>query len=178
MSTTKWSIDRTHSEIGFKVKHMMVTNVYGRFLEFDGDAQIDEEKFDNSSFSFHAGIASIDTGNTDRDTHLKSPDFFDETHYPRLRFVSTSINKVGDDSYRILGDLTIRDKTNPVALDVEYNGLNMVDPWGQTKKGFSATGKINRKDWGLTWNSSLDAGGVLVGEDINLSLEAQFVKQN
>lgn len=177
MSTTRWSIDRTHSEIGFKVKHMMVTNVYGRFLDFDGDAQIDEETFENSSFSFNAKIESVDTGNTDRDNHLQSADFFDSTQYPTLTFKSTSIGKVDDGYYRVTGDLTIRDTTKPVTLNVEYNGVSMVDPWGQTKKGLSATAKINRKDWGLTWNAALEAGGVLVSEDINLTLEVQFIKQ-
>jgi polyisoprenoid-binding protein YceI len=178
MSTTRWSIDRTHSEIGFKVKHMMVTNVYGRFLDFDGEAQIDEETFENSSFSFNAKIESVDTGNTDRDNHLQSADFFDSTQYPTLTFKSTSIGKVDDQYYRVTGDLTIRDTTKSVTLNVEYNGVSMVDPWGQTKKGLSANGKINRKDWGLTWNAALEAGGVLVSEDINLTLEAQFIKQS
>lgn len=177
MSTTRWSIDRTHSEIGFKVKHMMVTNVYGRFLDFDGEAQIDEETFENSSFLFNAKIESVDTGNTDRDNHLQSADFFDSTQYPTLTFKSTSIGKVDGGYYRVTGDLTIRDTTKPVTLNVEYNGVSMVDPWGQTKKGLSATAKINRKDWGLTWNAALEAGGVLVSEDINLTLEAQFIKQ-
>lgn len=177
MSTTRWSIDRTHSEIGFKVKHMMVTNVYGRFLDFDGEAQIDEETFENSSFSFNAKIESVDTGNTDRDNHLQSADFFDSTQYPTLTFKSTSIGKVDGGYYRVTGGLTIRDTTKPVTLNVEYNGVSMVDPWGQTKKGLSATAKINRKDWGLNWNAVLEAGGVLVSEDINLTLEAQFIKQ-
>jgi polyisoprenoid-binding protein YceI len=155
----------------------MVTNVYGRFLDFDGEAQIDEETFENSSFSFNAKIESVDTGNTDRDNHLQSADFFDSTQYPTLTFKSTSIGKVDGGYYRVTGDLTIRDTTKPVTLNVEYNGVSMVDPWGQTKKGLSATGKINRKDWGLTWNAALESGGVLVSEDINLPLEAQFIKQ-
>ena len=178
MNKTTWSIDQAHSEIGFKVKHMMVSNVYGRFLWFEGDANIDEDNFENSTFTFSADIASVDSGNPDRDVHIQSPDFFDSVHYPKMTFKSTSIGRVDDENFTVTGDLTIKDITKPVTLSVEYSGLSMVDPWGDTKRGLSANGKINREDWGLTWNSALEAGGVLVGKEVTLSLDVQFVKQN
>jgi polyisoprenoid-binding protein YceI len=174
---TKWSIDDKHSEIGFKVKHMMVTNVHGRFLEFEGNAEIDEDNFINSSFTFTANVDSINTGISDRDKHLKTTDFFNTKEYPTLTFKSTSITETDVNTYRIVGELTIREITNTITLNAEYDGATLIDPWGSTKRGLSATGKINRKDWGLTWNNTLNSGGLLVGEDVNLNLEVQFVKQ-
>lgn len=176
MATTKWAIDPTHSEIGFKVKHMMFTNVSGKFQEFHAIAETDEDLFDNATFEFSAKTASLTTGNTDRDLHLSSGDFFDAEKYPNINFISTSYKKVSEGQYKLTGDLTLRGTTKPVTLDVEFHGTAL-DPWGNKKAGFGITGKINRKDWGLNWNSTLEAGGVLVGEEVKLHIELQFVKQ-
>jgi polyisoprenoid-binding protein YceI len=176
MSTTKWVIDPTHSEIGFKVKHMMFTNVSGKFNDFVATIENNEEDFETSKIEFSTDVASIDTNNTDRDNHLKSDDFFDIENYKKLSFVSTLIKKIKEGEYQITGDLTIKDVTKSIVLETEYSGL-MKDPWGNTKIGLSITGKLNRKEFGLTWNAALETGGVLVGEDIKLVSEIQFVKQ-
>lgn len=177
MDIINWSIDRAHSEIGFKVKHMMFTNVYGRLEEFMGSAQSKGEDFDHAKFTFKALVASINTGSSDRDAHLGSADFFDIENFPEISFESTSMMKVDNTNYVMVGDLTMHGITNPVTLDVEYNGI-MNDPWGNTKSGFVATSKLNRKDWGLTWNSPLEAGGVLVGEEVVLNIDVQLLKQS
>ncbi len=176
MATTKWTIDPTHSEIGFKVKHMMFTNVSGKFQEFEAVAETEDEGFENTSFEFKANAGSITTGNSDRDTHLKSGDFFDVENFPELTFKSSDYKKRSNGTYVLTGDLTLRGVTKPIALDVEFHGT-AVDPWGNKKAGFGLNGKINRKDWGLNWNSALEAGGVLVGEEVKLNIELQFVKQ-
>lgn len=174
MATTKWSIDATHSEIGFKVKHMMFTNVSGKFESYDATITTEDDNFENAIIDFSADINSINTNNEDRDNHLKSGDFFDGENSPKLTFKSTSFTKKGDD-YELKGDLTLRGVTNSVTLATEFSGL-MKDPWGNTKAGLNISGKINRKDWGLNWNSALEAGGVLVGEDVRLNIELQLVK--
>jgi polyisoprenoid-binding protein YceI len=175
MSTTKWAIDPTHSEIGFKVKHMMFTNVSGKFETYDATITTEDDDFTKSSISFSANIDSINTGNSDRDNHLKSADFFDAEKNPKLTFVSSSLVKKGDD-YEITGELTLHGITKTVKLETEVSGL-MKDPWGNTKVGLNATGKINRKDWGLNWNSALETGGVLVSEEVKLNIELQLLKQ-
>lgn len=177
MSTTKWLIDPTHSEIGFKIKHLMFTNVYGRFETFEGSAESDENGENIQSITFTADVSTINTGNSDRDNHLKGSDFFDVEKYPKINFTSVELQWKEDNTYNLLGDLTIRDITKRVSLIAEYNGT-MIDPWGNTKMGFSITGKINRVDFGITWNSALEAGGVLVGEDVNFNIEVQLVKQS
>lgn len=177
MSTTKWVIDPTHSEIGFKIKHLMFTNVHGRFKTFEGSAESDENGENIQNITFTADVSSINTGNEDRDGHLQSADFFDAEKYSKINFTSVELQWKEDNTYNLLGDLTIRDITKRVSLIAEYNGT-MVDPWGNTKMGFSITGKINRVDFGLTWNSALEAGGVLVGEDVNFNIEVQLVKQS
>lgn len=176
MATTKWAIDPTHSEIGFKVKHMMFTNVSGKFGQFTAEAETEGDSFDNAKFSFSGDIDSVSTGNADRDGHLLSGDFFDASQHPKLTFESTVFTKKNEGEYTLTGDLTVRGVTKPVTLDVEFGGIAK-DPWGNTKAGFSITGKLNRKDWGLTWNSALETGGVLVGEEVKLAIELQFVKQ-
>ncbi len=176
MATTKWSIDTAHSEIGFKVKHMMFTNVSGKFNSFEATIQNEDNNFETSKINFSADTTSVDTNNADRDSHLKSADFFDVDNFPKLSFVSTDVKKINEGEYKISGDLTIKDVTKSIVLDVEYSGL-MTDPWGNTKIGLSLNGKINRKEFGLTWNSTLEAGGVLVGEEIKLVSEIQFIKQ-
>lgn len=176
MSTTKWSIDTAHSEIGFKVKHMMFTNVSGNFEKFDASIETEGDDFTTAKFDFSGEIASINTGNADRDNHLRSGDFFDAEQFPNLTFKSTSFEKESESDYKLTGDLTLHGITKPVKLNVEFGGLAK-DPWGNTKTGLSATGKINRKDWGLNWNSALETGGVLVGEEVKLNVELQFIQQ-
>ena len=175
MATTKWSIDPTHSEVGFKVKHMMFTNVSGKFKTYDAEITTEDDDFTKSEISFSADINSIDTNNTDRDNHLKSADFFDAENHPKLTFKSSSLTKSGDE-YQLTGELSLHGITKTVKLDAEVSGL-LKDPWGNTKVGLNIEGKINRKDWGLNWNSALETGGVLVGEEVKLSIELQFAKQ-
>ncbi|MFT3793331.1 YceI family protein [Flavobacterium sp.] len=176
MSTTKWVIDPTHSEIGFKVKHMMFTNVSGKFQKFDAAIVAEGDDFENADIEFTGAIDSISTGNADRDGHLLSADFFDAAKYPTIEFKATSVKKEDEGEYQISGDLTLHGFTKPVTLAAEYSG-QMKDPWGNTKAGFALSGKINRKDWGLNWNSALETGGVLVGEEVKLLIELQFIKQ-
>jgi polyisoprenoid-binding protein YceI len=176
MAKSTWSVDPTHSEIGFKVKHMMFTNVSGKFNAFVATIENEDDNFETSKINFSAETASVDTNNTDRDGHLRSAEFFEADVYPKLSFVSTSIKKKSNNDYEIHGDLTIKNVTKNIVLETEYSGL-MTDPWGNTKAGLSLTGKINRKDFGLTWNAALETGGVLVGEEIKLASEVQFIKQ-
>jgi polyisoprenoid-binding protein YceI len=175
MATTKWTIDPTHSEVGFKVKHMMFTNVSGQFDTYDATITTEDFDFETSKIEFSANIDSINTGNSDRDNHLKSADFFDAEKNPKLTFVSSSLVKKGDD-HELTGELTINGITKTVQLDTEVSGL-LKDPWGNTKVGLNATGKINRTDFGLTWNSALETGGVLVSEEVKLNIELQFLQQ-
>lgn len=175
MATTKWSIDSTHSEVGFKVKHMMFTNVSGKFKTYDAEITTEDDDFTKSEISFSADINSIDTNNTDRDNHLKSADFFDAENHPKLTFKSSSLTKSGDE-YQLTGELSLHGITKTVKLDAEVSGL-LKDPWGNTKVAMNISGKINRKDWGLNWNSALETGGVLVGEDVKLNIELQLLKQ-
>lgn len=175
MATTKWSIDPTHSEIGFKVKHMMFTNVSGKFDAFEASAETDGDNFEGATISFAAQADSINTGNSDRDNHLKSGDFFDAAQYPKLEFSSTSFKKVDDENYELHGNLSLHGETKPVSLHVEYGGIGK-DPWGNTKAGFTLSGKFNRKDFGLTWNAALEAGGVLVSEEVRIHADVQLVK--
>lgn len=170
----KWTIDPTHTEVGFKVKHMMFTNVKGMFNDYSASIDFNEDLKD-ANLEFEAKVNSIFTNNADRDNHLKSADFFDAEQYPTLNFKSTKIDGDGSD-YEITGDLTIKGVTKPVKLNAEFSGL-MTDPWGNTKIGLNLDGKINRKDFGLTYNAALETGGVLVGEDVKLNAEIQLVEQ-
>ena len=176
MSTTKWVIDPTHSEIGFKVKHMMFTNVSGKFSKFDATIEAEDSNLENAKIEFTGAIDSITTGNTDRDTHLLSPDFFDAAQFPEIKFSATSLTKINEGDYVLVGDLTLHGITKSVELAAEYGGL-MKDPWGNTKMALALEGKINRKDWGLNWNSALETGGVLVSEEVRLNIELQFLQQ-
>lgn len=176
MSNTKWAIDPTHSEIGFKVKHMMFTNVSGQFTKFTAEAITDGDNFENAKFTFSGDIDSVSTGNADRDGHLLSPDFFDAAQYPKITFESTAFNKKNEGEYLLDGNLSLHGETKPVSLEVEFGGIAK-DPWGNVKSGLIISGKINRKDFGLTWNSALETGGVLVGEEVKLAIELQFIKQ-
>jgi|TARA_R110000737_G_scaffold17130_1_gene34574 polyisoprenoid-binding protein YceI len=168
---TAWKIDTTHSEIGFKVKHMMISTVSGSFEDFDATVESEDDSFQNAEFSFSAKIDSISTKNADRDTHLKSDDFFNAEKFPELTFKSKSF-----DGNKLTGDLTIRDVTKEVALDVDFNGI-AVDPYGQTKAGFEAETTINRKDFNLTWSAITEAGSIVVSDKVKLIANIQFVKQ-
>ncbi len=176
MSKTTWVIDPTHSEIGFKVKHMMFTNVSGKLQKYDAKIESEEDNFENAKVTFSGDIDSLTTNNADRDAHLLSHDFFDAAQFPKIAFESISLNKINDGNYELIGNLNLHGVTKPITLASEFSGL-MNDPWGKTKAGFALTGKINRKDWGLNWNAALETGGVLVGEDVVLSVELQFVKE-
>ena len=176
MATTTWTIDPSHSEIHFKVKHLMISTVTGQFDAFAGQVVTEGDNFENAQVSFTADAASINTKSADRDAHLKSPDFFDADTFPKLSFKSTAFVKTGDDEYELTGDFTIRDVTKSITLTAEAGGIG-ADPWGNTKAGFSLSGKINREDFGLTWNAALEAGGVMVSKDVRLLAEVQLVKQ-
>ena len=176
MAKTNWAFDPTHSEVGFKIKHMMFTNVYGKFNEVEVAISNEEDDFSTADISFSANIDSIDTNNLERDNHLKSADFFYAEVYPKMNFVSKSIEQKEGNTFKVTGDMTIKNVTKPVTLDMEYSGL-MKDPWGNVKAGLSIEGKINRKEFGLTWNAALETGGILVGEDVRLLSEIQLVKQ-
>jgi polyisoprenoid-binding protein YceI len=174
MATTKWTLDPTHSELQFKVKHLMITTVTGSLKSFSAELTTEGDDFTNSNISFSGEISSIDTGNTDRDNHLKSGDFFDADTHATMDFASTAVEKDGDD-YTVKGDLTIKGQTKPVKLVAEFGGI-ATDPWGNTKAGFTLSGKINRSDFGLTWNAALETGGVMVSEEVRILGELQFVK--
>lgn len=174
MSTYK--IDPMHSEIMFKVKHMMITNVTGKFSSFDATMTTSGDDFSGASIQFEADIDSIDTGNGQRDGHLKSDDFFNAEKFPKLSFTSTGFTKISDDEYKLKGDITIRDITKEIELDVDYGGT-MTDFYGQEKSGFELTGKINRKDFDLKWSAVTEAGGVVVADEIKLQLAVQMIKQ-
>lgn len=177
MATTKWALDPTHSEVGFKVKHLMFTNVSGSFNIFTVDAESDGDDFANAKVSFTADVASISTNNAQRDEHLKSADFFDAATYPQISFTATKYTSIDQDgSYEMTGDLTLHGVTKPVTLSVEFGGV-IKDPWGNTKAGFTIHGKINRKEFGLNWNAALETGGVMVSEEVRLNAEIQLVKQ-
>jgi len=173
---TKWVLDPMHSEVQFKVKHLVISTVSGFFKSFEGELDTDNDDFTDASISFSLDINSIDTNQTPRDEHLKSAEFFDAEKYPKITFKSTSFTKTGDDEYSLVGDLTVKDVTKSVKLDVEFGGA-ATDFYGNTKAGFEISGKINRKDFGLTWSGVTEAGAVVVGEDIKLLINVQFAKQ-
>jgi polyisoprenoid-binding protein YceI len=172
----KWKSDPAHSEILFKVKHLMITTVTGHFKKFEVEVETETEDFETaSSIIFTADINSLDTNNQQRDTHLKSPDFFNAEQYAQLTFRASAYETRGDEA-QLNGDLTIRGVTKPVRVHVEFGGL-VVDPYGQTKAGFTLDGKISRKEFGLTWNAVTEAGQVVVGDEIKIHAEIQLVKQ-
>ncbi|MDO6392106.1 YceI family protein [Pontibacter sp. BT731] len=178
MANVKWSVDPTHSEVQFKVKHLMITTVTGYFQKFTAEAESEDENFNGArNIVFTADVNSISTNNEQRDTHLKSADFFDADNHGEVRFVGTSYENVGGNDYKLHGDLTIRNITKPVTVDVEFGGT-VVDPYGQHKAGFTVTGKISRKEFGLTWNAVTEAGSVVVSDEIKLQAEVQLVKQS
>lgn len=167
----KWNVDASHSSIGFSVKHMMVSKVRGSFGDFAAEVEADETDLTGANIAFTIQVASINTGSEDRDNHLRSADFFDVETYPEIKFVANNISKKGDD-YEIAGDLTIKDVTKPVVFEAEYGGKG-TNPWGVEVVAFEAETKINREEFGLTWNAALETGGVLVGKDIKISLDLE-----
>lgn len=170
---TKWTIDALHSDIHFKVKHLMINTVTGKFGKFTAEMESEGDDFNNAKVTFTADINSIDTGMEQRDGHLKSNDFFNAEQYPQLKFVSTSFTKTGDSTYKLEGNITLRDVTKPITLDVEYGG-KMVDFYGNTKAGFEITGKLKRKEFGLSWDAVTEAGGVVVSDEVKLVLNVQM----
>ncbi|MGZ5222101.1 MAG: YceI family protein [Chitinophagaceae bacterium] len=173
---TTWTIDTAHSEIGFKIKHLVISTVSGKFTSFDGQLEGDPENLTKAKISFSADIDSINTGNEQRDGHLKSADFFDAANHPKLTFFSKSIEPKGGSDYKVTGDLTIRGTTKPTILNVEFGGIQN-NLYGQTVAGFEITGKINRQDYGLTWSAVTEAGGVVVSDEVKLVIDAELVKQ-
>ena len=177
MSKTQWTIDPTHSEVQFKVKHLVISTVTGYFREFEGALHAEGENFDGAAAEFSANIDSIDTNVADRDAHLKSDDFFNAENYPKLTFKNGVLQKKDNSNFELTGDLTIRDNTKKISLQAELGGT-MVDGYGQHKAGFEITGKISRKEFGLKWDQVTEAGGVVVGDEVRLILNVQFVKQS
>jgi polyisoprenoid-binding protein YceI len=176
MEKTKWVLDPAHSKIGFKVRHLMISHVMGNFKQFEGEILSEGNNFNNASVKLTINTASVDTENADRDTHLKSADFFDVEKFPVMTFSSTSMEDLGDETFELKGLMKIKDVENPVKLSVEFGGV-MKDPWGNDKAGFSISGKLNRKDFGLNWNAALEAGGVLVGEEVKIICDIELAKQ-
>ena len=174
MSTTKWIIDPTHSEVAFKVKHLVISTVTGYFRKFEGAAESASEDFNGASVTFSLDVNTIDTNQSDRDQHLKSADFFDTASFPSITFAGKLVNQGG--GYQLQGDLTLKGITQKVTLDVTYGGT-VADPYGQTKAGFEIEGKLNRKDFGLTWSAITEAGSVVVSDQVRLQLSVQLVKQ-
>ncbi|MCW3115667.1 MAG: hypothetical protein JWR18_4063 [Segetibacter sp.] len=171
-----YKIDVDHSDIMFKVKHLMISTVTGIFKKFDATLEVNEQDLSDAKVTFEADVTSIDTKNEQRDTHLKSDDFFNAEQFPKMTFTSTSIERTGDDEFRLMGDLTIRDTTKSVELKVEYNGSTK-DPWGFERMGFEVSGKINRKEYGLKWSAVTEAGGLVVADDVKLAMNVEMVKQ-
>ena len=177
MASKNWVLDPIHSEVKFKIKHLMITNVSGSFDIFTVAAQTDDEDFTKATISFSADVDSIATGNEQRDAHLKAPDFFDAATYPKMKFIATKYEKVDNDgSYELYGDLTIRDKTRNIKLDVEFGGI-VKDPYGNTKAGFTVNGKINRKEFGLTFDAVTEAGNVMLSDEVKIACEIQLIEQ-
>jgi polyisoprenoid-binding protein YceI len=175
-TTTTWNLDPVHSVAEFKVKHMMISNVKGQFTGISGVLTFDETKLENSRVEATIDASSINTREAQRDAHLKSADFFDVENYPALSFRSRTVKRTGDDELAVTGDLTIHGVTREVVFKVEGPTAAGKDPWGNTRVGLSAVTKINRKDFGLTWNAALETGGILVGDEVTITLDVQFVK--
>ena len=175
MSNLTWSLDPTHSSLGFKIKHLMISNVSGSFNQFS--VNVNGSDFETASVDISILVDSIHTNNADRDGHLKSADFFDMANFPAITFKSTSMTKVSEGQYLLKGNLSIKDQSQAIELKAELGGMSK-DPWGNEKIAFEVTGVVNRKDFGLTYNAVLETGGVLIGEDIKVHAELQFVKQS
>lgn len=173
MAAIQWTIDTTHTEIGFKIKHMMVSNVRGMFTKYTGTVETDGSDFSLATVQLDVDVASVDTNNEQRDTHLRSKDFFEVETYKTMVFKSTKVEKVDDSNYKLMGDLTIKDNTHPITLDVEMGGM-VNDPYGNTRAGFSVTGKLSRKAFGLTWNGTLPGGDSILADEIAINCEIEI----
>ncbi len=172
---TTWNLDAAHSEIEFKVRHMMIANVKGKFSDFKVDLRSEDDSFSSAQLSAEIAVNSVDTKNAQRDEHLRSADFFDAEAFPAMKFEATSMQKVSDEHYTIVGNLTIKDITKSVSINAEFGGIAK-DPWGNIKAGFTFETAINRKDFGLTWNAALETGGVMVSEEVKIFGDVQFSK--
>lgn len=172
---TNWTVDPAHSEILFKVKHLMITNVKGEFRKLQGTVLANSDDFSKASVEIEIDAASVFTNNDDRDAHLKGPDFLDIDQYKQIIFKGTDFIKLDSENYQLKGLLTIKGISKEISLDVEFGGINM-DPWGNKKAGFSVSGKINRKEWGLNWNAALETGGVLVSDEVKINAEIQLLQ--
>lgn len=170
-----WNLDKAHSEIEFRVRHMMISTVKGQLKNFDVNVDSESEDLSNAKISATIDVSSINTGNEQRDEHLKSVDFFNVEEFPNITFISTKINRISDDEFEVEGDLTIRDITKPKKLKVELGGVAK-DPWGNIKVGYSLRGAINRTDFGLVWNAALETGGVMVSEEVKFTADIQLIK--
>jgi len=176
MSKVKWVIDQSHSEIGFKVKHMMFTNVSGKLRKFNSLITTSVDVFENAKIEFDGDIDSITTNNEERDMHLLSADFFDAQRFPKVNFDAVAFDKIDEVNYKLTGSLSMHGVTKLITLDTEFSGL-LRDPWGVIKAGFNIRGTINRKDWNLNWNTPLDSGGILIGEEVRLNIDLQFIRK-
>jgi len=176
METTKWVLDPTHSELGFKIKHLMITSVSGSFKNFRAEVITNDTDFSAAQINLTAEINSISTNNEQRDAHLRAADFFEVDKYPELKFRSTKVDKTGDDTFSVYGELTLKGVTKSLKLNAEYNGVAK-DPWGGERAGFAITGKINRSDWGVSFNGVLETGGVVLSEEVRIHSEIELVKQ-
>ena len=175
MSTTKWALDPTHSELGFKIKHLMITNVSGFFNKFNVEGETKDEDFTSAKIKLTADIDSIYTNNEQRDAHLRNADFFETDKHPKLVFESTSVEKIDGENFRLSGNLTIKNISHPVVLNVEFGGVTK-DPWGGERAGFTVSGKIKRSDWGIKFGL-LDGGAGMLGDEVKIHSEVQLVKQ-
>ncbi len=177
MANTKWALDASHSELSFKIRHMMVSNVTGYFKKFDGSVETDGHDMTTAKVRFTADVHSITTNNEQRDAHLRNPDFFDADNHPEIVFESTSMEKTGIDEYKLHGNISMRGVTKPITLNVDLGGLVDQDPWGHTRAGFTVTGKVNRMDHGVSFGGVSDTGAIMLGHDVHISANVQFVKQ-
>lgn len=176
MSNTKWALDPTHSELQFKIKHLMISTITGQFNKFKGTAETEDEDFTKAKVHFEIDVNSISTNNEQRDLHLKTGDFFDEGKYPKIIFEGDRMEKTGDDEYKLHGTISIRGVSKPLVLHAECGGITR-DPWGNTRTGFSVTGKINRYDFGVSFGAVTETGGLLLGDEVKIIANVQFVKQ-
>jgi polyisoprenoid-binding protein YceI len=176
MATTKWVLDPSHSEVEFKVKHMMISTISGKFTKFDADLQTEDEDFMTAKVSFTVDTDSITTNNEQRDGHLKASDFLDTSNFPKIKFVATKYENVDNDgSYEVYGDLTIRGVTKQVKLDAEFGGV-IKDPWGNTRAGVTVSGKINRKEFGVQFHAVTETGGIVVSDEVRIHVALEFIK--
>jgi polyisoprenoid-binding protein YceI len=176
MAKTQWALDPAHSEIQFKIKHMMISTITGEFTKFDASLEAEDHDFTQSKATFTADVDSINTKNEQRDGHLKSPDFFDAPGNPQITFESEKLEKKDGEHYQLSGNLTIKGVSKPIVLEAVHSGV-ITDPYGNQRTGFEVSGKINRKDFGLTWHQLTEAGGLVVGDEVRLSANVEFVKQ-